>query len=204
MHGRILTPSTGTHGCAKKLDYFPTGDTDDGIFWMSLSDFVSNYRQIYICRLFSTVDEGGNWYKYTVSSEWLGETAGGCNGDTVELNPQFHIDVREPSNIFISLTQYPKHRNELNNIGFSVLDKEGNRIKRQYSSQTYARTSYTNLITQTHECYLLPKSKPYTLLPTTYYAGKECTFMVVIYSDKALGSAGNILPQLDPRTVPSS
>ena len=57
----------------KKLDYFPTGDTDDGIFWMSLSDFVNNYKQVYVCRLFKTVEEGGNWHKYTVNSGACGD-----------------------------------------------------------------------------------------------------------------------------------
>jgi hypothetical protein len=39
---------------------------------------VRNYEDIYVCRLFKTVQQGGSWYKYSVMGEWNEETAGGC------------------------------------------------------------------------------------------------------------------------------
>ena len=64
----------------KALNYDPDKeDSDDGLFWMAFDDFVENYQNIYVCRQFKTVENGGPWYKYTAVSEWKGKTAGEIN-----------------------------------------------------------------------------------------------------------------------------
>jgi hypothetical protein len=41
---------------------------------------VQNFRNLYVCRLFKTVAEGGTWLLYTASGAWSARegTAGGC------------------------------------------------------------------------------------------------------------------------------
>ena len=58
---------------------------EDGIFWMSFSDFYMNFNSISLCRFF---DE--EYTKIFFDSEWskANATAGGCsNYDSVGFNP---------------------------------------------------------------------------------------------------------------------
>jgi len=58
---------------------------NDGIFWMSLGDFFSNFEQVFLCRFF---DE--EWKETSIELEWSTSknTAGGCaNNPTVGNNP---------------------------------------------------------------------------------------------------------------------
>ena len=48
-------------------------DSNDGIFWMSLYDFVEYFAHLYICRIF---DEKWKHLDY-INGEWKGKTAGG-------------------------------------------------------------------------------------------------------------------------------
>jgi len=47
----------------------------DGVFWMSITDFFSNFGQLNLCRLF-----GKEYVEISYSSEWsvAKKTAGGC------------------------------------------------------------------------------------------------------------------------------
>ena len=48
----------------QKLNYDPeTQDADDGTFWISFQDFCRNFEDIYVCKLYKTVEEGGKWHK---------------------------------------------------------------------------------------------------------------------------------------------
>lgn len=75
----------------------------DGIFWMSLSDFFTNFEQLFLCRFFNE-----EWIEISYRSEWstrLG-TAGGCtNNLTVAQNPQlkFMVEGSQPVEIFLFL-----------------------------------------------------------------------------------------------------
>ena len=59
---------------------------NDGIFWMSISDFFLNFEQLFLCRFFNE-----EWTEISFKSEWntVKGTAGGCsNNPTVGKNPQ--------------------------------------------------------------------------------------------------------------------
>ena len=64
----------------QRLNYNPKADGNDGLFWMAFEDFVQYYRNLYVCRLFKTVADGGVWNLYKVESAWSisAGTAGGC------------------------------------------------------------------------------------------------------------------------------
>lgn len=47
---------------------------DDGIFWIDLSDFVTEFDAIYVCRDFSNETV---WKKLQVQDEWKGKYAEG-------------------------------------------------------------------------------------------------------------------------------
>ena len=98
-------------------------DEDDGVFWMSFEDFVLNYEDVYICRVF---DEQ-TWSRSDQSGKWAGKTAGGCaNNDSFTNNPQFFVNVSAPTTINIVL------RRDQNNRGVryfgTIIDSLNNSI----------------------------------------------------------------------------
>jgi hypothetical protein len=120
----------------QKLQY--DDSSDDGVFWMCFEDFAVNFRNLYVCRLFETVDKGGRWYKYTAAARWsvADDTAGGCpNEPTCSKNPQFYVDVGALCTVFVSLAQSEPmgaDRDALPAIGFKMCAKGGNRVRNVY------------------------------------------------------------------------
>ncbi|KAK2817643.1 hypothetical protein Q5P01_025834 [Channa striata] len=121
----------------KKLDY----SADDGEFWMSYSDFVSQYSHIDICNLTPDTlssDEVGRWNCAEFEGDWkVGSTAGGCRNypATFCSNPQFFIrlehldddphDGKDGCTVLIGLMQKDTRRErrfgrDLNTIGFAI------------------------------------------------------------------------------------
>jgi hypothetical protein len=88
----------------QKLNY---QDSDDGIFWMSFEDFVWEFKNLYVCRIFPT----DLWLKLPkVEDVWEGREAAGLPsranpravfGD----NPQYQLTVTKACTVFIELTQ---------------------------------------------------------------------------------------------------
>lgn len=84
------------------------GDTfeDDGKFWMSVHDFVYEYRALYVCRLFDPqiwIDFG------VIRGAWKGEKAAGLPtkknpNAKISKNPNYGICVTRKCEAFISLT----------------------------------------------------------------------------------------------------
>lgn len=73
-------------------------NADDGVFWMELSDFMTEYDSIYICTVYNK-DLG--WNEQLFNGEWMGKYAAGlyhkgnpnCNEGN---NPQFSVTVNGP------------------------------------------------------------------------------------------------------------
>ena len=120
-------------------------EMDDGIFWMSFEDFVQNFTDIYVCRLFKTVSQGGKWHRYFARGEWsaaAGTACGSTNNPGAEQNPQFYIQAKSACSIFVSLSQ-AETEPELFPIGMYLLRKKGLRCKCRYSGETVASAKYT-------------------------------------------------------------
>lgn len=78
----------------------------DGIFWMSLEDFVWEYKNLYICRIF----DDPKWKTEVLKGEWKGNKAAGfpCKDNPkviLENNPQYLVSISKNSTAFIVLTQ---------------------------------------------------------------------------------------------------
>ncbi len=68
---------------------------DDGVFWISFSDFLQYFANLYICRLVAN--------RVRLESGWKGDSA--C-GPTKPLRlPHFSLTVPEPMNVFFVLEQ---------------------------------------------------------------------------------------------------
>lgn len=82
------------------LRYTPN-DQVDGIFWMNNSDFLNNFKYIYICREL-TVKAG--WHMCSIDSKWFGPSSAGFPGKLRSV-PQFKLTVSQPCSAYISMTQ---------------------------------------------------------------------------------------------------
>ena len=123
---------------------------EDGIFWMSHAHFMANYRSLFVCRLFKTVQEGGSWHRSETAGEWRGRSSGGPpdgRHPNACHNPQFRLQLSRPTKIFLEFAQAERAhaRSDLEFIHLFVLDLGGRAIEQTaracVSSQTIvART----------------------------------------------------------------
>jgi len=178
----------------KKLNYDPDKSGDDGLFWMSWSDFTQHFEDIYLCRVFKTINEGGNWYRYSANGEWKGITAGGCSNypSTACNNPQYFIHVTRPTTIFITLVQEEKdgRKGKKEGIGMVINDKDGCRVKNFYSKDEILSSGYAvaNEVTIEGTLTPSPSNKPYTLFISTFKPGCEGNYSLIVYTDAPLGT----------------
>jgi hypothetical protein len=164
-------------------------------------------RDIYVCRLFKTVADGGPWYKYSASGTWKGVTAGGCTNEPAKAqnNPQFYVAMSRPGNVYISLEQVPLRASAPDHaIGFSLANKKGKRVKTLSGTADEVMSSdYVNSRKVVAEGVVKPFPQPLTLFASTFYPGKEAGFRITLYSDVPLDPAftdGDAL-RLIPATV---
>ena len=74
---------------------------------MSLDDFIYEYKNLYICRIF---DEK-IWKELDVmNGEWKGESAAGLPSRAnpkanFSRNPQYTVTIKKPAKLFVRLTQ---------------------------------------------------------------------------------------------------
>lgn len=78
---------------------------DDGIFWMDLNDYVTEFDSIYICRDFS---DPKDWKTHEIVDEWKGQYAEGLPNSKnrkakMEKNPQYGLTITKPSKGIIVL-----------------------------------------------------------------------------------------------------
>jgi len=180
--------SRWTKRMRQKLGYDPAANNDDGIFWMSFDDFCVNFRNVYVCRLFKTVAEGGTWYKYTAAGAWsvADGTAGGCpNVPTCSDNPHYALQVDSKSTVFLSLSQRETGP-DLPPIGFKVLKKRGMRVRNVYQGEQVMGGAYSGTRELSDEAILDPDL--YTVFVSTFAAGIETSFQLTVYSDRPLGN----------------
>eukprot|EP00743_Colponemidia_sp_Colp-15_P010872 GILK01012038.1.p1 GENE.GILK01012038.1~~GILK01012038.1.p1 ORF type:complete len:1948 (-),score=270.98 GILK01012038.1:81-5924(-) len=157
----------------------------EGSFWMSFEDFLMEFSHVYVCRLFSD-----QWIKQTLFSAWYGKTAGGCgNYESFGENPQFLLTVTKPTNIFISLAQEESRgtRKQDFAIGFKIYDNNGKRVTFEKRGEHIASNPqgyfFMREVSMELSLTVLPSSKPYTLVCSTYNPEEECEFMLTVYSD---------------------
>jgi len=80
----------------------------EGEFWISLEDFISSFKWLYICHLF----DPEKWLQKSISGKWSGITAGGPpNQPGAKNNPQYLLKLLNKSSskdefvtLFLSIT----------------------------------------------------------------------------------------------------
>lgn len=94
---------------------------DDGIFWMDLNDYVTEFDSIYICRDFSDTSQ---WNTLTVEDKWEGKTAAGLPNSKnpkaqMEKNPQYGLTITKPGKAVVVLRLKEKlDRNRAKQYGY--------------------------------------------------------------------------------------
>jgi hypothetical protein len=89
----------------------PEQDKREKCFWMNFDDFCANFLCLHVCRVY---DEGDGWRQTTAAGAWLGPTAAGLSRQKdgsqsdIHLNPQFALDVHEPTSFCFTLRQFPR------------------------------------------------------------------------------------------------
>jgi len=153
---------------------------EDGIFWMSLDDFVYEFKSLYVCRIF----DQKLWKTVpTIEGEWKGESAAGLPnknnpGANLSKNPHYGIKVPRRCSVFVSLTQVERidmFRGKFP-IMFMVQKNDGKRVKSaSLDLLSGSSGAPTDLITVSAEISLEAPTYPYTfsLMVATANAGAE-------------------------------
>ncbi|CAG8663041.1 10485_t:CDS:2, partial [Scutellospora calospora] len=168
---------------------------DDGDFWMSFQDFISNFSTLTICRCINTslLTFGRRWHGVMFRGEWSieNETAGGCinNAETFYQNPQYSIRIHKPTFLIISLMQQDNHVEigaEKITIGFILLKVELNRKYRIHKPtyETAGRVTYINIREVTERIFLKPGH--YILIPSSYDVGEEGSYFMRLFSSNSI------------------
>lgn len=134
------------------------------------------------------------WYRYSVESEWKGPTAGGRYGlGTYSGNPQYFLAPTKECNVYVSLSQADDSssggRSGNVAIGVQVVSNGGKRAKAVYVSSTPSyKTDFSFYPESGMELKLVPTpaGTPYTLIASTFDAGKEKAFTLTVYADAPL------------------
>eukprot|EP00826_Nyctotherus_ovalis_P046264 TRINITY_DN5203_c0_g7_i2.p1 TRINITY_DN5203_c0_g7~~TRINITY_DN5203_c0_g7_i2.p1 ORF type:complete len:489 (+),score=145.22 TRINITY_DN5203_c0_g7_i2:152-1618(+) len=73
----------------------------DGVFWMSINDFVDEFKYVYICRKFDM-----RWTMISIEDGCGGEYSLSRHG--FEMFPQYEVCLTKPATIFLKMTQSEK------------------------------------------------------------------------------------------------
>ncbi|XP_077387028.1 calpain-5-like [Festucalex cinctus] len=172
---------------------------NDGEFWMTFSDFISNFTHLILCRLINTsyLSVHKTWEEAVLRGSWsrhgdaLQNRAGGCanNKHTFLQNPQYVLDVtKSEDEALISLQQKDRRasltegRGENLAIGFEIHKVELNRKYRMHApQQKVAGSPYSNARSAFLRVDL--KEGRYVILPTTFDPNQEGDFLLRVFTD---------------------
>ena len=197
----------------------------DGTFLMCFKD----WRTIFTF-LFSCVDFPDHWSGFRMLGAWSANSAGGVpSGKTKKeikiwgQNPQFFMDLKENSEVFISLSQkdarflcdaFP-YKKSLFYICFSVMKLEGNETKlEEFDEFRIVKLSKLRLHREVHLRTVLSAGR-YALVPATKKPGQFGEFCLSVYfscpkSSISLTSESGLVKvieeeeektQIDPETI---
>eukprot|EP01125_Pyxidicula_operculata_P016579 TRINITY_DN5723_c0_g1_i1.p1 TRINITY_DN5723_c0_g1~~TRINITY_DN5723_c0_g1_i1.p1 ORF type:complete len:708 (+),score=180.70 TRINITY_DN5723_c0_g1_i1:166-2289(+) len=159
---------------------------DDGVFYMCLEDFVSQFDNLFVCRLLT--DEVGHlWHHIVVEHQWDEDTSGGCsNFPTWKQNDQFGITVPSGTDVFICLMQEDqrlKKGKELYNdaLGFSIFKEDPSRkLTFPYADKLWKQAAYSE--SRQVVSYLHLSTGKYILVPATFDSGIRMPYFMHIFS----------------------
>jgi calpain-5 len=199
--------SRWTRRLRQRLAYDPDdGANQDGVFWMQMSDFAVHFEDIYVCKIFRTVAEGGPWYKYTAEAEWEGRAAGGCTNtpERAQWNPQWYVKPSRPSQVYVSVAQkLDVLTADKACIGVRLVRKGGKRLKAVYAGESVMDSGYCAVREMNAEGRVTPDAAPYTLFASTFEPGVSRAYIVTVYSDAPLEMTDGDALRRIPESVPA-
>lgn len=172
---------------------------NEGEFWMSLDDFVSNFTNVDICHFVNTsiISLKKTWSESIFHGQWhVSGRSGGSdwNSRTFLSNPQYVFDIAGLNDkIMVCLEQHDisTSRQELgiklNTIGFQIMKVEENRRYRVHINGDLMFKSDYMISRSVFGSVELKKGR-YVLIPTTKEPGQTGKFMVRLYTSSQASS----------------
>uniref|UniRef100_A0A8C7LFS0 Calpain 2 n=1 Tax=Oncorhynchus kisutch TaxID=8019 RepID=A0A8C7LFS0_ONCKI len=200
--------------------------SEDGEFWMSFLDFLSQYSRLEICNLTPDTlseDENQNWALNKFEGAWRkGSTAGGCRNfpDSFWQNPQFVIKLDEEDDdpdddeagctFLVGLIQKNRRRmrksgEDMQTIGFSIYEYSGQRRvhlnKNFFLRNASAARSETFInLREVCERFCLPPGE-YLIIPSTFQPNNNGDFCVRVFSEKQAEFQFEYRPDFSSTTI---
>jgi len=180
-------------------------EEDDGRFWMSFSDFLQSYQNLYVCRLLP--------HRVGIRSRWHGHTAAGVSAPF--HNPTFVVTAPRPTKIWIELEQKNQRgrkrpegtegaevdgaRGDLTDeqqsalsangyayIMFCVLDNGGRRVEKLTKDNVKMCANKWKMVNERQiggEFFIDAPDTPYTVIATTKHKGWETDFTLLVFAN---------------------
>ena len=127
-----------------ELEYTPNEEEKDGVFWMCNSDFLTEFKYVYVCR---ELTEKKGWYVKQISSEWKGLSSAGFSAK-LRMVPQFKLTIHAPCSGYLSLTQMDDSGSSFkgkNNVGWMVSREQGKLMLKPNKQRLVTFSKVTNL-----------------------------------------------------------
>ncbi|EDV27479.1 uncharacterized protein TRIADDRAFT_21543 [Trichoplax adhaerens] len=181
---------------------------NNGEFWMSYEDFISNYVTLEICMLKPDIEyKDGNkmkWNFVEVAGEWKkGVNAGGCWNfrKTYHTNPQIRFEIPEDdtpegTSIFIALMQmftrpFAGEHKKTQSICFTIYRVEGDQVGKRLDENYLlhhrfnARCKAFGRSAEISNRFTFKKGH-YVVIPVTYKPDEETKFCLRIFTEKPI------------------
>lgn len=165
-----------------------SGIVEDGRFWMSFSDFLEYFHNVYVCRLLP--------HRQSIYTRWEGITAAGPQNP--RQNPTFIVKSPRPARIWIELEQDSIRQQQATSgtstsssssgyayINFYVMQNGGKRVDKieRAAIKGWANGGLLKNDRQVSaEVSLEASNEPYTIVCCTKQAGFETGFSLSIFS----------------------
>ncbi|KER26892.1 hypothetical protein T265_05949 [Opisthorchis viverrini] len=182
---------------------------DDGEFWMSYKDFISNFEKLEICHLgpqsLGGAGElpGRKWEMCIEHGSWIPRvSAGGCRNflETFWINPQFSVNLVDPDEdddvnegtMIVGLMQ--KHRRKLRKqgedlltIGYAIYalpESHSGTLDMNFFKYNASKARSPAFINLREVCgrHKLPPGR-YAIIPSTFQPNEEAEFMLRIFTE---------------------
>uniref|UniRef100_A0AAY4A6J2 Calpain catalytic domain-containing protein n=1 Tax=Denticeps clupeoides TaxID=299321 RepID=A0AAY4A6J2_9TELE len=185
----------------------PDHDAEDGEFWMSFQEFLSQYSRIEICTLTPdtlTSDKVKRWAVNKFDGSWRkGSTAGGCrnNAYTFWMNPQFVVKLEDSDStdnvdscsFVVGLIQKNRRKlrkmgEDMNTIGFAIYECHGQgdvHLDKNFfltHGQKARSETFINL-REVSTRFHLPAGE-YLIVPSTFEPNQDGDFCLRVFSER--------------------
>eukprot|EP00938_MAST-03A_sp_MAST-3A-sp1_P002461 g2461.t1 len=172
------------------------GFSNDGVFWMSWYDFVSEFNQVFVCE----DRDHKTWHGTRFEGTWDKKVSNSCPGGcprykTFPSNPQYAFQVDEPTSIEIVVFQrdirwLDRVTKYKYGVGFVIIRLQGSSSFRvtKFSSRRDVVGKSRSFVMDRHVYTRLPQKLPagrYVVVPCSYRPNElnETEYGLEVYTD---------------------